>query len=72
MDNENNTPLPGGETLNDRLRRAAAMARQRTAVPGVDPGAAPEEAPEAPARSEASGPQCALQDASHKRWSPHT
>ena len=57
MDNETNNSLPGGETLNDRLRRAAAMARQRTAVPGVDPEAAPEEAPEAPARSEASGPQ---------------
>lgn len=57
MDNETNNSLPGGETLNDRLRRAAAMARQRTAVPGADPEAAPEEAPEAPARSEASGPQ---------------
>lgn len=57
MDNETNNSLPGGETLNDRLRRAAAMARQRTAVPGVDPEAAPEEAPEAPARSEASGTQ---------------
>lgn len=57
MDNETNNSLPGGETLNDRLRRAAAMARQRTAVPGVDPEAAPEEASEAPARSEASGPQ---------------
>ena len=57
MDNETNNSLPGGETLNDRLRRAAAMARQRTAVPGVDPEAAPEEAPETPARSEASGPR---------------
>lgn len=57
MNNETNNPLPEGETLNDRLRRAAAMARQRTAVPGVDPEAVPEEAPEAPARSEASGPQ---------------
>ena len=37
MNNETNNPLPEGETLNDRLRRAAAMARQRTAVPGVTP-----------------------------------
>lgn len=37
MENEHNSVNPGGETLNDRLRRAAAMARQRAATPGVDP-----------------------------------
>lgn len=56
MNNENNKPLPGGETLNDRLRRAAAMARQRSAVPGVD-AEATEEASAPSARVEEPAPK---------------
>ena len=52
MDNENK-PHPGGETLNDRLRRAAAMSRkfEQESAPALRPE--PASAP----HSEASGPR---------------
>ena len=50
MDNnlDNNTPRPGGESLNERLRRAAEMARRNIAAEDVAPRGTAPVPPQAP------------------------